>query len=215
MPCEIKPVTSPNFSPEKIPVEFLVLHYTACTLAETLRIFTTPEKQVCAHFVLDLDGTVYDLGGFWQGPILRGAHAGKSAFTLEGRQWEAFNKFSVGIEIINLNGNLFPYTDAQYDSLAKISKHLSQRFPALQNPNRVVGHEQIAGFRGKADPGLCFDWQRFFSLVYPGQKAPERKAVLSPSLLKEFQRTHSTQDLSPEEYAALSSQLEAYVAKQA
>lgn len=156
---------SPNFAATEIPVEFLVIHYTACDLQKTLEIFGSPNPGVCAHFVIDLDGTVYDLGGFYRGPIRRGAHAGKSHLEVNGVKFEAFNQFSIGIEIINLNGNLLEYTEAQYASLAELVRHLQKRFPALNNPERIVGHEHIAHWRGKADPGVRFDWNRFLASV--------------------------------------------------
>src|SRR5690242_7453695 len=106
MKPNVKKVNSPNFSNEEISVEFIVIHYTACSLEDTLKIFCTSEKQVCAHFVIDTDGTLYDLGDFLNGPIKKGAHAGKSSFQLRGRSWEAFNTFSIGVELVNFNGNL-------------------------------------------------------------------------------------------------------------
>lgn len=156
---------SPNFAATEIPVEFLVLHYTACDLEKTLAIFRNPEPGVCAHFVIDLDGCIYDLGGFTNGPIRRGAHAGKSRLEVQGTTFEAFNQFSVGIEMINRNGNLVDYTQAQYESLAELVRHLQKRFPALQDPERIVGHEHIAHWRGKADPGVRFAWGRFLTSV--------------------------------------------------
>src|SRR3990167_1412693 len=135
---------SPNFNATEIPVEFLVLHYTACSLERALELFMGAAKT-CAHFVLDESGVIYDLGGFLHGPIRQGAHAGESFCIEEGKEWRTFNQFSVGIEIVNLNGNLFPFTPAQYQALADLTRHLRQRFPALANPARIIGHEQIAG----------------------------------------------------------------------
>ena len=149
---------SPHFAEVEIPVEFLVLHYTACDLQQTLDIFKRNEKKVCAHFVLDRDGTVYDLGGFLRGPILRGAHAGISQLEIRGIKYENFNQFSIGIEMINSNGNFIQYTDGQYDSLAELVKSLQKRFPILKDSERILGHEHIAYWRGKADPGEILDW---------------------------------------------------------
>lgn len=154
---------SPNFSSLEIPVDFLVLHYTACNLARTLDIFKSIERKVSAHFVIDTDGTIYDLGDFLNGPILRGAHAGKSHLELDGTKYVHFNQFSIGIELINLNGNLLKYSEEQYDALQKLVGHLQKRFPNLKNPERIVGHEHIAHWRGKADPGVLFDWNKFFT----------------------------------------------------
>jgi hypothetical protein len=47
----------------------------------------------------------------------------------------------------------------------------------------VVGHEDIAGWRGKADPGALFDWPRFFADCYPGRPAPKRASVCPPDLI--------------------------------
>ncbi len=156
---------SPNFTAQVIPTEFIVLHYTACSLKSTLDIFLNREKKVCAHFVIDTDGCVYDLGGFLDGPILRGAHAGKSHFEWHGMKYVDFNQFSIGVEMINLNGNLNRYTEEQYIALGELVRHLQRRFPILADSSRIVGHEHIAHWRGKADPGVLFDWSRFLSSV--------------------------------------------------
>jgi N-acetyl-anhydromuramyl-L-alanine amidase AmpD len=156
-------VRSPNFGAERIPVRFAVLHYTACDLATTLRIFADPERQVAAHFVIDTNGDCYDLGGFFDGPIARGAHAGASRLDLDGTCFEGFNAFSIGIELVNLNGNAWAFEEAQYDALAALTRHLAARFPDLRMPGRLVGHEHVAHFRGKCDPGLRFDWTRYLA----------------------------------------------------
>jgi N-acetyl-anhydromuramyl-L-alanine amidase AmpD len=157
---------SPNFSDKLIPVEYIVIHYTACSLERTLEIFSDREKKVCAHFVLAENGDLYDLGNFYSGAILEGAHAGETFFNVGDKTLRAFNEFSIGIEIVNLNGNVFPFWDAQYESLKELMLHLKNRFSTLKDPDRIVGHEQIAGHRGKADPGRCFDWTRFYQSIY-------------------------------------------------
>ena len=156
---------SPHFHSNEIPVEFLILHYTGCDLQKTLDIFMNPTSKVCSHFVLDQNGTCYDLGGFLHGPIRQGSHAGKSSFNLKNRRFESFNEFSIGIEIVNLNGNLFPFTEAQYESLQKLTQELQKRFPQLKHAERILGHEHIASSRGKSDPGLKFDWSRYLHSI--------------------------------------------------
>ena len=174
-------IQSPNFSPNEIPVEFVVLHYTACDLKKTLEIFADPNMKVCSHFVLDIDGKIYDLGNFLTGPIRQGAHAGESVFSENGKTWKAFNQFSIGIEIVNLNGNYFEYSEAQNQALQELMSNLKKRFPILEDPFRIVGHEQIAGHRGKADPGVKFDWSRFYNMNYKNQGVPQRKPRCSPA----------------------------------
>jgi N-acetylmuramoyl-L-alanine amidase len=212
----IRDFRSPNFGSAEIAVEFLVLHYTACSLERTLEIFSSPDPGVCAHFVVDLDGTIVDLGGFWKGPIRRGAHAGKSSYELDEKTWVGLNEFSIGIEIVNFNGNLLPYTDAQYASLDHLTRHVAARFSPLRDPRRVVGHEQIAGFRGKVDPGARFDWASYFADAYPGRTAPRRDSILDGGMLALFEREHGKVDpvrMKADDWSALNSRFEQFVAK--
>lgn len=177
-------VRSPNFTDVAIPVRYVVLHFTAAPLTRTLGILTDPATEVSAHLVIDRDGTVYELVECLSGVAKRAWHAGKSRLEVTSgpRQEviEGFNDFSIGIELVNLNGNIFPYTEAQYSSLVSLIEVLKGLYPALRQPEAIVGHEQIAGFRGKSDPGRLFEWSRLFAVCYPGQGAPERHCLCSP-----------------------------------
>lgn len=202
---------SDHFDDVEIPVEFVVLHYTACPLKRTIELFCGPASHTCAHFVLDVNGDVYDLGDFFNGRILKGAHAGESRFLLGNKSVSALNASSIGIEIINLNGNIRDYTEAQYAALAELLRHLKQRFPTLDDPNRIVGHEQIAGHRGKADPGLRFDWNRVYRDVYGAGAAPfpERKPICPPAVATELaKRAQGARDDDQSVWTQLSLDLE-------
>lgn len=211
------PATSPNFAPNEINPEFVILHYTACDLERALAIFASRERRVCAHFVLAPDGDLYDYGDFWTGPIRQGAHAGVSHWVHEGSPREALNECSIGIEIVNVNGNFFPYTDAQYAALGELGRHFVRRFPVLQDPARFLGHEQIAGFRGKVDPGLLFDWERFFTSVFGGPGPfPERKPVIDPAVAANFREEWEKVppvERTGEFWSALSARLESLSAR--
>jgi N-acetyl-anhydromuramyl-L-alanine amidase AmpD len=174
-------IRSPNYTDLDIPVEFVVLHFTAASLERTLEIFTDAASEVSAHIVIDRDGSIYELVPCLGGIAQRAWHAGKSRmeFSTNGDSQlsESFNDRSIGIELVNLNGNLFPYTEAQYASLFGVLERLKGLYPGLARPEVVVGHEQIAGFRGKSDPGLCFEWERLFAVCYPNLGAPRRNQV--------------------------------------
>jgi N-acetyl-anhydromuramyl-L-alanine amidase AmpD len=174
-------VRSPNFTDLDISVEFVVLHFTAATLARTLEICTDPASEVSAHLVVDRDGSIYELVSCLDGSARRAWHAGKSRMEVstngDSQLVESFNDRSLGIELVNLNGNLFPYTEAQYASLFGLIERLKSLYPALGRPEAIVGHEQVAGFRGKSDPGLCFEWDRLFAVCYPNLGAPRRIPV--------------------------------------
>lgn len=174
---------SPNFDPAPIPVEFVVLHYTAGSLESTLALFLDPAREVSAHLVVDEDGAVYELVPCWDGVALRAWHAGRSDWDDGEISWDGFNNFSIGIEIVNLNGNFFPYSEAQYAALKDVIDHLRDPYPALNAPERVLGHEHIAGWRGKVDPGIHFDWGLFYGENYPYQTHPRRVNVCHPEIL--------------------------------
>jgi len=175
-------VRSPNFDPIEIPVKYVVLHYTGGQLPAAIRIFSDRATGVSTHLLIDVSGCVYELVDCLSGTAYRAHHAGSSRWLQGGNLLEGFNDFSIGIELVNPNGNLLPYSDAQYRSLRNVLHHLMSIYPALQSPARVLGHEQISGWRGKADPGRLFDWGRFFSSVYPDKDAPVRKYRCPDSL---------------------------------
>lgn len=214
----VRNIESPNVEKDEIPVEFLVVHYTACTLEKTLEIFQDRTRKVCSHFVIDQDGSIYDLGHFWNGPIRRAAHAGASRFEMDGRLYEKFNDFSIGVEIVNFNGNLLDFPKVQYTSLVKIIKQMNRRFVLLNDPKRIVGHEHIAGFRGKIDPGLRFDWPKLYAMAFPNETHfPDRQPVLTSKMLSDFQAQHGaieSDKMAADDWSELNSNLEKFVGAQ-
>ena len=171
MPLSFKPIEtfrSPHFSPSFISAEFLIIHYTAQSFKGSLDIFLSKKApKVSCHLLIDEKGKLYELVKCWNKPCQKAFHAGRSFWKdSSGIIWRDFNAFSIGIELINLNGNLFPYTEKQYETLFKTLKHLKTIYPNLNKPYRILGHEHISGFRGKADPGFLFDWKRLYATVY-------------------------------------------------
>ncbi|MDP0589615.1 MAG: N-acetylmuramoyl-L-alanine amidase [Candidatus Endonucleobacter bathymodioli] len=180
-------VATQNLDNWEIPVEYIVLHYTAADLQDTLTIFTTLDKIVSAHIVIDVDGSIYELVDCLDGKALRSRHAGPSYWNEEDYMRERFNNFSIGIELVNYNGNIFPFSDDQYTALIDVIIRLQKHFPSLKDPNRILGHEHIAGYRGKADPGLCFDWSRLFTHCFSAKKPPARYSICPAELQASLQ----------------------------
>jgi N-acetyl-anhydromuramyl-L-alanine amidase AmpD len=209
-------IRSPNFFEIVIPIEFLVLHYTAGDFQRACDIFTDPARKVSCHLLIAEDGQVFELVPCLTAPPLQAAHAGVSQWESNGKVWESFNQFSLGIELVNPNGNVLDYTDQQYVALTALMSELKQRFPSLRDPNRIVGHEHIAGSRGKSDPGYCFSWGRFFGEAYPDVEAPPRLPIcpetLRKALVKFLDVCPSDRDLGVKFWHALSAVTEACVA---
>ena len=166
---------SPHTDGAPVPAEFLVLHYTACSLQGALDIFLSKKRAVSCHLLIDRCGRIFEPVPCWDGVCLKAFHAGRSRLNFSEKRVD-FNNFSIGVELVNWNGNFYPYTESQYQSLFEALFHLQKLYPSLKDPNRITGHEHIAGFRGKADPGALFDWKRFFREVYAccndGGKSP-------------------------------------------
>jgi N-acetyl-anhydromuramoyl-L-alanine amidase len=109
--------------------------------------------EVSSHFFIRRNGELIQFV-----PCERRAwHAGASRW----RGRERCNDFSVGVELEG--SDYVAYTDAQYVELARLTRDLCARYP-IQD---IAGHSDIAPGR-KTDPGPCFDWTRYRSLIAAG-----------------------------------------------
>ncbi|MGE6194384.1 1,6-anhydro-N-acetylmuramyl-L-alanine amidase AmpD [Aeromonas rivipollensis] len=111
------------------------------------------QLRVSAHCLIRRDGELVQYVPF----TARAWHAGVSSW--EGR--EACNDFSIGIELEGTDE--LPYSDAQYEVLASLSRAISVQYPEV-TASRIVGHCDIAPGR-KTDPGTSFEWQRYRGML--------------------------------------------------
>lgn len=109
--------------------------------------------KVSAHLLIDRRGEVTQYV-----PLTHRAwHAGVSSFAGK----ERCNDYSIGIELEGCDD--VEFTDAQYITLASLTRAITARYPDV-TPQRIVGHSEIAPGR-KTDPGPLFDWQQFRRLL--------------------------------------------------
>jgi N-acetyl-anhydromuramyl-L-alanine amidase AmpD len=175
----------------------IVMHYTASGSGlSSAKFLHGPHKPPSsAHFVVDRDGTVWQLSDLsrvtW--------HAGKSSWKdAKGKKVEHINDYGVGIEVANWgfwrkeiakhvpdpakagwlkakhpNGGPIqwwePYQEKQMAVLEDLTRWLLKAFPKI---HCVVGHEQIAPSR-KVDPGPAFPWGRVKALL-PKKASPAK-----------------------------------------
>ena len=109
--------------------------------------------EVSAHCVIRRDGTVEQYVPFTR----RAWHAGVSAFN----GIENCNDYSIGIELEGTDKSA--YCEAQYQALASLTRVIKKHYLAISD-DRITGHSDIAPQR-KTDPGKCFDWAYYFSLL--------------------------------------------------
>ena len=143
---------SPNFNERQGggPVDILVMHYTGMPDAESaMKLLTTVEGKVSAHYTVDEDGTIY-----------RHVPEDKRAWQAGVSSWGGatdINSRSIGIEIVNPGHEwgYRPFPPAQIAAVIELSKGILKRWPIT--PARVVAHSDIAPNR-KIDPGELFPW---------------------------------------------------------
>lgn len=109
--------------------------------------------RVSAHLLVRRNGALIQFVPCGE----RAWHAGVSAWRGRGR----CNDFSVGIELEG--ADTVPFTDAQYASLAEVTRALIARYPIRD----IAGHSDVAPGR-KTDPGPAFDWARYRALIRAG-----------------------------------------------
>ena len=137
-------------------VQYLILHYTTLSMADSLRVLT--QQAVSAHYLVSDESppVAYRLVD----ENRRAWHAGVS-------YWKGatmLNAPSIGIEIVNpgeetaADGTrrFAPYPPAQIELLIRLVRDIVARHQI--KPERILGHSDIAPQR-KPDPGAAFPWQ--------------------------------------------------------
>ncbi|MFZ8942402.1 MAG: N-acetylmuramoyl-L-alanine amidase [Gemmobacter sp.] len=140
---------SPNFGPRRggVAPHLIVLHYTAMPSAADARArLCDPVAEVSAHYLIDLDGTLWSLVP----EEARAWHAGAGAWA----GCADVNSASIGIELQNRGDH--PYPLPQIAALCALVGDLRARHAIA--PQGVIGHADLAPTR-KADPGPRFDWR--------------------------------------------------------
>lgn len=147
---------SPNFTPcdpGRI-ISCIIIHATASGKESALEWLCDPKSKVSAHYLIDTFGGIYHLvheqNEAW--------HAGESEFN----GMTGVNRFSIGIELVNLNDGIEVYPDMQLSACADLVASICRDYGI--NSQAVVGHADIAPGR-KTDPGNAFPWYGFRKML--------------------------------------------------
>ncbi len=108
------------------------------------------ELRVSAHFVIRRSGEIIQFVACGS----RAWHAGVSSW----RGKSHCNDFSLGVELEGADE--IPFEDRQYTQLAALTRALQAQYPITA----IAGHSDVAPGR-KTDPGPCFDWVRYRSMI--------------------------------------------------
>ena len=137
-----------NDRPPDAEIEFLILHYTEQDFITSLRLL---QDKVSAHYLISESGEIFQLVD----ECKRAWHAGISYWNGKSN----LNDISIGIEIVNLNGNNNPYPFKQIDAIMFLCNQIIVRHNIP--PQYILGHSDIAPLR-KTDPGSLFPWNRLY-----------------------------------------------------
>ena len=178
--------TSLGAEPRKHPIACLILHHTAGSLPSSLEILQgkDPKHKVGVHYVVTDEPKPRVIRMVPE--HMAAYHAGKSAWG----KLNGLNQHSIGIEIINYDGNVYPYSEAQSDIIFALCQEIIRRHDI--KPWNVLGHSDVSVGR-KVDPGFKFPWAKLASLGIGAWPLPNEvadnlktKRNLSPSHMREL-----------------------------
>jgi hypothetical protein len=143
--------------PNDMKIDKIVIHDTEGSLASVLEAFQDPTFYASAHYVIDRDGTVYQMV-----PTKDIAwHAGN---------W-SYNMHSIGIEHVGYAGDSSSYTSAMYKASTQLVKYLANKFDIPKDREHIIGHDNIPGTnpttaaQQHTDPGPFWNWQKYMTMI--------------------------------------------------
>ncbi|MEU4153010.1 N-acetylmuramoyl-L-alanine amidase [Streptomyces sp. NPDC026659] len=149
------PASSANYTvssrPSAYTIDRVIIHVTQETYIRALNIFSNPEKQVSAHYVVrSADGhvtqCVREADVAW--------HAGN---------WD-YNTRSIGIEHEGWVDQPSYFTNALYEQSALLTATICAKYGIPRDREHIIGHYQVPG-TDHTDPGVNWDWVRYIRLV--------------------------------------------------
>ena len=150
------PANSNNYTladrPNSAVIDKIVIHVAQGSWSSALNWFQNPYAGVSAHF------TVRSSDGF-VGQSVRekdvGWHAGN---------WY-YNQTSVGIEHEGYVSDPKWFTEAMYDSSARLSAYLCNKFLIPIDRAHIVGHVEVPDPNDHYDPGHKWNWYKYMDYV--------------------------------------------------
>lgn len=144
--------------PTDLPISSVVIHDIEGTALDALNVFQNPNNFVSAHYIVDSDGTVYQV-----------VHEKDIAFQA-GNFW--YNQRSVGIEHAGFDATGFLWYNAtEYLASAKLVAYLLKKYHIPLDHDHVVSHGTVPAptlgtSPNHVDPGPYWLWDYYLGLIH-------------------------------------------------
>jgi hypothetical protein len=160
MPAGVKNF-QPADRPYSSPITRIVIHTTEGPYAAAIRSFSQSGDDASAAYVIRSS----------DGAITQMVHERDVAWHAGNRQ---YNATSIGIEHEAYVHNCAWYTNAMYESSARLVAYLTRKYGIPIDRAHIIGHAQVpdphhpgefGGWAHHVDPGPCWNWSKYLALV--------------------------------------------------
>ncbi|GAA1941606.1 N-acetylmuramoyl-L-alanine amidase [Streptomyces durmitorensis] len=142
--------------PDDYGIDMVVIHVVQGGYATALRVFKDPAHGAAAHYVVRKDGHVAQMIR----ELDVAFHAGN----------KSYNERSIGIEHEGFVDRKSSFTDAMYESSARLTAGICERYDIPVDRKHIIGHVEVPG-TDHTDPGPHWDWDRYIGLVKKARTA--------------------------------------------
>lgn len=155
IPCTYEDTRRPD---SDLPIEFLVIHDIEGSAQAALASFHDPGSGDSSHYVVDSDGTIYQV-----------VHESDIAYHA-GNYW--YNQRSIGIEHAGYDATGYEWYNATlYLASASLSAYLLNKYHIPLDHDHILSHgtipaSSLATNPNHVDPGPYWLWDDYFSLIH-------------------------------------------------
>ncbi|WP_419998023.1 N-acetylmuramoyl-L-alanine amidase [Streptomyces boninensis] len=132
-------------------IDRVIIHVTQGGYATTLKVFRDPAHRAATHYVVRAqDGHIEQMVR----ELDVAYHAGN----------REYNERSIGIEHEGWVDRPESFTDAMYQSSARLTADICRRHDIPVDRKHIIGHHEVPG-ADHTDPGPHWDWNRYMEQV--------------------------------------------------
>lgn len=136
--------------PADFTVDRVIIHVVQGSYRTALKVFKDPAHQAATHYVVRKDGHVAQM--------IRELDVAYQAGN------RSYNERGIGIEHEGFVDRPQDFTDEMYESSARLTAGICQRYGIPVDRTHIIGHVEVPG-TDHTDPGPHWDWDRYMKLM--------------------------------------------------